>query len=566
MPRKQSTRRSRKPDNRKRTTRRSTKSDTRRRTARRRSSKPDTRRTAIRRSDRRRSDRRRSARRMEGGMTLFEGLGIDSTKFGNYNQTKELMKERERQALHYAQQEDEFPGLKIQLPHDDDQLMQMVSDELPSPMEYYDGPAGPVQNLDLPRKEELPSPMGPMGEPHEHQGPMRVVERLADDRLSPEALMNILPEFDEEPSSEQPLKPMLKPEESLDIDLEGEAKLAKRALQWEEKTSRVAAKKEKTSRVAAKKEKTSRGAAKKKQSKGKNSEPRVKLTIGKNNSKDGVGTARAKKDKIISDKQNKKKLEESLRRDAEREKRIKAREGRRTGGASSSLSLDSIPLYDLNDLVSPRMRLPQPIQDHQAFDLPEPFSEPMPPNDENDLPEPIQGHQAFDLPDPFPGSISPGDEIGLPMARRGDKSLMGELMKLNSDSSGPSSEKQRLARMKFEKLINEATRRTKKSIKPQNKKYIKPQNKKSIKPKNTIRKLARDIPFSGLNFDPKPTGDNVGRFRLNRSLAMDRLRKKRRNQLENPTIRYKSRKNIADYRERIKGRFVKSDEKVTNQI
>ena len=212
------------------------------------------------------------------------------------------------------------------------------------------------------------------------------------------------------------------------------------------------------------------------------------------------------------------------------------------------------------------MRLPQPIQDHQAFDLPEPFSEPMPPNDENDLPEPIQGHQAFDLPDPFPGSISPGDEIGLPMARRGDKSLMGELMKLNSDSSGPSSEKQRLARMKFEKLINEATRRTKKSIKPQNKKYIKPQNKKSIKPKNTIRKLARDIPFSGLNFDPKPTGENVGRFRLNRSLAMDRLRKKRRNQLENPTIRYKSRKNIADYRERIKGRFVKSDEKVTNQI
>jgi len=393
-------------------------------------------------------------------------------------------------------------------------------------MEYYDGPASPVPNLDLPRMDELPEPMG-------------AVERLADDRLSPEALMGILPEFDEEPSSEQPLKPMLKPEESLDIDYEGEAKLAKRALQWEEEA-----------RVAEKKKKS------------KKSGPRIKLTIGKNKSKDGVGTARAKKDKRISDQQKKKKLEKSLRLVAEREKRIKAREGRRTGGASSSLSLDSIPLYDLNDLVSPRMRLPEPIQDHQAFDLPEPFSEPMPPNDENDLPEPIQGHQAFDLPDPFPESISPGDEIGLPMARRGDKSLMGELMKLNSDSSGPSSEKQRLARMKFEKLINEATRGTKKSIKPQNKKSIKPPNKKSIKPKNTIRKLARDIPFSGLNFDPKPTGENVGRFRLNRSLAMDRLRKKRRNQLENPTIRYKSRKNIADYRERVKGRFVKEMKKL----
>ena len=472
MPRKQSTRRSRKPDNRKRTARRSTKSDTRRRTA----------------------------RRMKGGVGLFEGSGIDTANLSkmtrpsrndtetrrlmreqgqmarpsrNDTETRRLMREQGQLAKEQGEMEelDELLRFNPELPDNIDQLIQTSSDEPPSPV------------------------------------PMGVVERLADDRLSPKALMDILPKFDEEPSSEQPLKPMLKP-----IDFEGEAKLAERALQWEEKTSRVA--------------------AKKKQSKGKKSGPRVKLTIGKNKSKDGVGTARAKADKRKSDKQKKKKLEKSLILDAEREKRIEAREGRRTGGASSSLSLDSIPLYDLNDLVSPRMRLPQPIQDHQAFDLPEPFSEPMPPNDENDLPEPIQGHQAFDLPDPFPGSISPGDEIGLPMARRGDKSLMGELMKLNSDSSGPSSEKQRLARMKFEKLINEATRRTKKSIKPQNKKSIKPQNKKSIKPKNTIRKLARDIPFSGLNFDSKPTGENVGRFRLNRSLAMDRLRKKRRNQLE----------------------------------
>jgi len=75
MPRKQSTRRSRKPDNRKRTARRSTKSDTRRRTARRTDRRTD-RRTARRTA---KSDtRRRTARRMKGGVGLFEGLGIDT--------------------------------------------------------------------------------------------------------------------------------------------------------------------------------------------------------------------------------------------------------------------------------------------------------------------------------------------------------------------------------------------------------------------------------------------------------------------------------------------------------
>lgn len=533
MPRKQSTRRSRK-----RTARKTAGKTAGRRTSRR---------TVGRRTDRRSTTsdtRRRTVRRLKGGVGLFEKLNIDPTKFSmthpsrNYEQTRRMVREQGQMAVpqmaHPSRNNeetrrlvreqgqmaeiDELLSYNPQLPDDINQLIQMSPDELPSPMEDFGVPVSPVQNLDLPPMDELPEPMG-------------VVERLADDRLSPEALMGILPDFDEEPLSG--LLPMLKPKESLGIDFEGEAKLAEQALQWEEKTSR--------------------DAAKKKKSKGKKSEPRIKRTIGKNKSKAGVGTALAKKDKKKSDKQKKKKQEEALKHNAEREKRIKAREGRKTGGASS-ISLDSIPSYGENDLVSPRMQLPQPIQEHHAFDLPDPFPEP----------------------------ISPGDEIGLPMARHGDKSLMGELMKLNSESSGPSSEKQRLGRMKFQKLINEVTNGNKK---PQTRyEYLSlqgvmnrqkemagekerdRQNKKLMKPQNTIRKLAKDIPpVSELNFDPNPTGENVGRFRINRSNAMKRLKQKRRKQKANPTIRYKSRKKIADDRERVKGRFVKNDKKFTNQ-
>ena len=564
---------------RKRSTRRSTKPDTRRRSARR-STKPDT---------RRRSDRRRSSRRMEGGVTLFDQLKIDSTKFGNYNQTKELMKERERQALHDAQQEDEFPELNIQLPHDDnqlphgdDQLMQMVSDELPSPIEYSDGLPSPVQNSDLPEMHELPSPMGPMGEPMgEPLEPMDDVENLAAE-LSPEILKGIIPVPSEQPPGQLP--PMPKPTESLDIDYEEEQRFLAAAAALEE--------------------------AEKKKSKRKKSGPRIRLTIGKrkgkgkskNKSKDkskskekskrkskgkrsrpgNVGTELARKDKKESDENKNKKQKEALQRQIERDARLKAREGKMRGGASSSLSLGSIPSFSQNSPNQPipppmtvddlllnqnylvklknekkqrleklfhdEAPLPEPIQDHQAFDLPDPsFS----PSSSGPLPEPIQYHQAFDLPDPFPKQISPGEETGLPIEGK-HKPFMRELMELNSESSGPNSEKQRLARMKFEKLIHEATQGPNK---------FKVGSRHHLKPKNQIMKNKRSPFVFGLH----PTGEKAAEHKANRMAAMRRLQQKRHNKKMNPTIRYKSRKNIAGKRPRIKGRFVKTNQPVTNQ-
>jgi hypothetical protein len=59
-----------------------------------------------------------------------------------------------------------------------------------------------------------------------------------------------------------------------------------------------------------------------------------------------------------------------------------------------------------------------------------------------------------------------------------------------------------------------------------------------------------------------PTVANAAGYRSVRKAALERFHRKREAQKLNPTVRYKSRKKIADNRPRIKGRFVKTDELV----
>eukprot|EP01052_Picozoa_sp_SAG31_P034931 SAG31_NODE_4147_length_3531_cov_1.458333_5_plen_212_part_00 len=62
---------------------------------------------------------------------------------------------------------------------------------------------------------------------------------------------------------------------------------------------------------------------------------------------------------------------------------------------------------------------------------------------------------------------------------------------------------------------------------------------------------------------PRLGGDELSQWREARRAAVNRFHAKKAYQRENPTVRYTSRKTIADNRPRVKGRFVKTPAVVT---
>ena len=78
-------------------------------------------------------------------------------------------------------------------------------------------------------------------------------------------------------------------------------------------------------------------------------------------------------------------------------------------------------------------------------------------------------------------------------------------------------------------------------------------------PAVTLAATPRPLNFK---FQLDPTVANAAGYRSVRKAALERFHRKREAQKLNPTVRYKSRKKIADNRPRIKGRFVKTDELV----
>ena len=76
-----------------------------------------------------------------------------------------------------------------------------------------------------------------------------------------------------------------------------------------------------------------------------------------------------------------------------------------------------------------------------------------------------------------------------------------------------------------------------------------------------VAKAARSSPFT-FSFEPPADLEVAANKRAVRLAALARYRQKKIDRINNPTIRYKSRKKIADNRPRVKGRFIKTDETV----
>ena len=64
-------------------------------------------------------------------------------------------------------------------------------------------------------------------------------------------------------------------------------------------------------------------------------------------------------------------------------------------------------------------------------------------------------------------------------------------------------------------------------------------------------------------FQLQPTAAKADEFRRARLRSFAAFKAKRLAQKLNPTVRYKSRRKIADARPRVKGRFVKTSEEIT---
>jgi len=77
-------------------------------------------------------------------------------------------------------------------------------------------------------------------------------------------------------------------------------------------------------------------------------------------------------------------------------------------------------------------------------------------------------------------------------------------------------------------------------------------------PAPTVALEAKPRPLN-FKFQLDPTAATASTFRATRQAALKRFHRKREQQKLNPTVRYKSRKKIADNRPRIKGRFVKTE-------